>query len=98
MSYLSVLPFPINRRYVDNNSTPTICSNLLEAKHSLFCSTSLRHALPPARLLCATIGHTPSCYPRSRGSGTPRRILLHGGFLVPCMVNPHRITDHEMIC
>ena len=36
--------------------------------------------------------------PRSRGSGTPRRILLHGGFLVPCSVNPHRITDHEMIC
>jgi hypothetical protein len=25
-----------NAYYVDNNSTPTIVSNLLEAKHSLF--------------------------------------------------------------
>jgi hypothetical protein len=28
--------FPITGHYVDNNSTPTICSNLLEAKYSLF--------------------------------------------------------------
>ena len=28
--------FPINSHYVDNNSTPTMISNLLEAKHNLF--------------------------------------------------------------
>src|SRR5882762_3690883 len=50
--------------YVDNNSTPTMVFNLLEAKHSLFESTSARHTLPPAWLLCATIVHTPSCYAR----------------------------------
>src|SRR5882724_8587182 len=60
----SILKSSHSRHYVDNNSTPTMVSNLLEAKHSLFESTSSRHTLPRARLLCATIVHTPSCYAR----------------------------------
>src|SRR2546423_1582253 len=53
-----------NAYYVDNNSTPTIVSNLLEIKRFLFSTTSLRHTLPRARLLCATIVHTASCNAR----------------------------------
>ena len=56
--------------YVDNNSTPTIASNLLEANAVLSWQGSCQSAKRLEPLLCATIRHTPpvmrdnSCYRR----------------------------------
>ena len=57
--------------YVDNNSTLTMCSNFLEAKHFLSLCLCGRSATPSIPLLCATIVHLPFCYARqSRLSAT----------------------------
>jgi hypothetical protein len=50
--------------YVDNNATPTIASNLLEANAVLPWQASGQSAQCFRRLLCATIGYTPACYER----------------------------------
>jgi hypothetical protein len=65
------IPGPHKRRkttgswaYIDNNSTPTIGSNLLEANVFLSVHTSCQSVQRSAPLLCATIGHTSSSYAR----------------------------------
>src|SRR4029450_10641321 len=50
--------------YVDNNSTPTIASNLLEANAVLSFQVSCQKAKHFGPLLCATITPTPACYAR----------------------------------
>ena len=55
--FASVLP--TFTHYVDNNSTPTIASNLLEANAVLSWQGSYQSAKRLEPLLCATIGHTP---------------------------------------
>jgi hypothetical protein len=47
--------------YVDNNSTPTIDSNLLEENAFLSLYTSSQDAKRSVALLCATIDPTTSC-------------------------------------
>jgi hypothetical protein len=43
------------RHYVDNNSTPTMSSNLFEVQCFLALSSGSRSAMPSVLLLCATI-------------------------------------------
>jgi hypothetical protein len=50
--------------YVDNNFTPTIASNLLEANAVLPWQASGQRAKRFGPLLCATIDHLPACYAR----------------------------------
>ena len=50
--------------YVDNNSTPTTASNLLDAHAVLPWQVSSQSTQCFGPLLCATIGHTSSCYAR----------------------------------
>ena len=50
--------------YVDNNFTPTIASNLLEANAVLPWQAFCQRAKRFGPLLCATIGHPPACYAR----------------------------------
>ena len=50
---------PTSANYVDNNSAPTIASNLLEANAVLSCQASWQRAKRFGPLLYATIGHTP---------------------------------------
>jgi hypothetical protein len=47
--------------YVDNNSAPTIISNLLEANAVLSWHASYQKAKRFGPLLWTTIGHTPAC-------------------------------------
>ena len=55
---------PTCANYVDNNSAPTIASNLLEANAVLSWSASYQRAKRYGPLLYATIGYTPACYAR----------------------------------
>ena len=55
----STAPLPRLGHYVDNNSTPTIASNLLEANAVLSWQGFYQSAKRLEPLLCATIGHTP---------------------------------------
>ena len=50
--------------YVDNNSAPTIASNLLETNAVLSWQASGQRAKRFRPLLCATISRTPACYAR----------------------------------
>jgi hypothetical protein len=50
--------------YVDNNFTPTIASNLLEANTVLPRQAFGQRAKRFGPLLCATIDHLPACYAR----------------------------------
>jgi hypothetical protein len=52
---------PILSNYVDNNSAPTIASNLLEANAVLSWHASCQRAKRFKPLLCATIGYIPTC-------------------------------------
>ena len=55
---------PTFANYVDNNSTPTIASNLLEANAVRSWRASCQRAKRFRLLLCTTIGHAPACYAR----------------------------------
>ena len=56
--------FTQNGSYVDNNSAPTIASNLLEANAVLSFQVSCQKAKHFGPLLYATITPTPACYAR----------------------------------
>jgi hypothetical protein len=59
-----MMSLPTLGHYVDNNATPTIASNLLEANVVLSWQALCQSAKRFGPLLWATIGRTPACYAR----------------------------------
>jgi hypothetical protein len=62
---------PTLEHYVDNNSTPTVASNLLKANAMLSWHVSCQRAKCFKPLLCATIGRPPSVMRDNACYGNP---------------------------